>query len=154
MRNIRIFLIVAMFSLFMACSSETATKKKYSTNTNKTTNANVATPTPAPEKGSTLVLTGTSESKTIPCFGRVVEIDEEATATSYTLTGECKSVSVDGVSNKVYVDKIGEIKVVGTSNSVYYGEGLDGKKPKISKKGTSLTVEKKKETSDKKDGGK
>jgi hypothetical protein len=50
-------------------------------------------------------------------------------------------VTVDGVSNEVKVEKVGEIVVKGTSNKVAYGEGLGGKKPKISKSGTSTSVD-------------
>ncbi len=92
-----------------------------------------------------LVLSGTSESRTIPCGGREVEVVEDATANSYTLTGECKKLTVDGVSNKVSVEKVGEISVKGTSNKVTYVEGLDGKKPKITKSGISTAVDSVKE---------
>lgn len=90
--------------------------------------------------GEPLILSGTSESTTFPCNKREVEVVEDATANSYTLTGECKKLTVDGVSNKVTVEKVGEIVVKGTSNKVTYGEGLDGKKPKITKSGVSTEV--------------
>jgi hypothetical protein len=88
-----------------------------------------------------LILSGTSETRNFPCQNREVEVLEEATANSYNLTGECKKVTVDGVSNEVKVEKVGEIVVKGTSNKVAYGEGLGGKKPKISKSGTSTSVD-------------
>ncbi len=140
MKRILLISFTAIF-LLSACGSETETKP---TNTVPDENANVNEATPSPELGGTLVLSGTSESLTIPCNQREVELDEDTTANTYTLTGECKKLLVDGVSNRIYVDKVGEIEVLGASNKVYYGEGLDGKAPKIRKKGTSLIVEKQK----------
>ncbi len=92
-----------------------------------------------------LVLSGSGESATYPCNGREVEVEESATASSYTLTGECKKLTVDGVSVTVNVEKVGEIVVIGVSNKVIYGEGIGGKKPKITKSGTSTSAETKAE---------
>lgn len=97
-----------------------------------------------------LILSGTGETATYPCNGREVEIEEEATANSYTLTGECKKLTVKGVSNKIAVEKVGEIAAAGISNRVTYTEGIGGKPPKISKSGTSNTVESKKAEAEKK----
>lgn len=97
-----------------------------------------------------LILSGTSEGGSFPCGGREVEIVSEATANSYTLTGECKKLTVDGVSNTVNVEKVGEISVVGISNKVIYGEGLNGKKPKIKTSGTSTSVDSKKSIEERK----
>jgi hypothetical protein len=97
-----------------------------------------------------LILSGTSESGNFPCGGREVEVVEDATANSYTLTGECKKLTVDGVSNSVNVEKVGEIFVTGISNKVIYGEGLNGKNPKIKKSGTSTSVDSKKSIEEKK----
>ncbi len=88
-----------------------------------------------------LVLIGSGESTTYSCNGREVEIEESATAISYTFTGECKKITVDGVSVTVNVEKVGEIVVKGVSNKVIYGEGIGGKKPKITKSGTSTSAE-------------
>lgn len=109
---------------------------------------------PADSKAETgdgkLILSGTGEIATYPCNGREVEIEEEATANSYTLTGECKKLTVAGVSNKITVEKVGEIAAGGISNRVTYTEGIGGKSPKISKSGTSNTVESKKAEEEKK----
>ncbi len=94
---------------------------------------------------TTLILSGSGESATHPCNGREVEIEESVTASNYTLTGECKKVSVDGVTVTVNVEKVGEIVVKGISNRVIYGEGIGGKKPKITKSGTSTFAETKAE---------
>jgi hypothetical protein len=88
-----------------------------------------------------LILSEVSDFKTIPCNNREIEISEDATASNYKLTGDCKKVTVAGVSNKVTVDKVGEIIVSGSSNKVVYSEGLDGKKPKITKSGISTSVD-------------
>jgi hypothetical protein len=101
-----------------------------------------------------LVLSSTGASATYPCKGREVEIGEDATANTLTLTGECKKLIVDGVSNSVFVEKVGEIVVTGTSNKVIYGEGIGGKQPKISKSGTSTSVESKKAAEEKKQANK
>ena len=112
---------------------------------NANTNANNANTNADSAEKEALVLDGTGTMSTHACEGRDVEVGEESTANKFFLTGECKKLTVDGVSNRVTVDKVGEIEVLGTGNKVYYGEGLDGGKPKISKKGTSLIVEKKPE---------
>lgn len=92
-----------------------------------------------------LILTGTSQSASYPCNGREVEIDEDTTTGKYTLTGECKKLTVDGVASTVTVEKVGEIVVKGVSNKVIYGEGIGGKKPKITNTGSSTRVESKAE---------
>lgn len=88
-----------------------------------------------------LILTETGEYQTIPCNNREIEVSEDSTASNFKLTGECKKVTVAGVSNKITVEKVGEIVVSGSSNKVIYGEGLEGKKPKITKTGVSTSVE-------------
>jgi hypothetical protein len=98
------------------------------------------------DDGGKLILTGTSQSARYPCNGREVEIDADTTAGKYDFTGECKKLVVDGVASTVWVEKVGEIVVKGVSNKVIYGEGLDGKKPKITKnEATTATVQSKAE---------
>lgn len=92
-----------------------------------------------------LILSGSGESATFPCNGREVEIDETVTASNYILTGECKKLTVDGVTVTVNVGAVGEIVARGVSNKVVYGSGIGGKKPKITKSGPSVTVESKAE---------
>lgn len=138
MKRILALSLTAVF-LISACGEKSV--EKANINTNKDTN----TATPTPEIGGTLLISDEGVNSTIECNERDVEFDAETTANNITLTGECKKLLVDGVSNTVTVDKVGEIEVVGTSNKVYYGEGLDGKKPKITKNGVSAVVEKKKE---------
>lgn len=87
-----------------------------------------------------LILSGSGESATFPCNGREVEVDESVTASNYILTGECKKLTVDGVTVTVNVEKVGQIVVKGVSNKVIYGEGIGGRKPKITKSGPSTFV--------------
>jgi outer membrane lipopolysaccharide assembly protein LptE/RlpB len=154
------FLIAAMF--LSACGYElpkTANSADNSTNsanrnannqsnqTNNAVNAGqpnknaAASQTDGGNAGGKLVLSGNSESATHACQGREVEVVETATANTYTLTGECKKLTVDGVSNTINVDKVGEVVVTGVSNKIVYGEGIGGKKPKITKSGTSTFVD-------------
>lgn len=117
---------------------------------NANVNTNAAAAKPPIDSSVPLLLSGTNEFSKIPCGGRVVEIDETATANDYTLTGECKKITVDGVSNEINVEKVGEIVVKGSSNKVIYTEGLDDKKPKITNSGVSSVIDSKKSLEDKK----
>lgn len=95
-----------------------------------------------------LLVSGVGETSTQNCNGREVEFDEDSTGNNYLLRGECKKLTVNGVANKIEVEKVGEITVAGVSNKVVYGAGLDNKKPKISKTGKDTSVESR-ETSEK-----
>ena len=136
------FITIGLF--LTACGGE-------SQNTNNANaNANSAAAKTPIDSSVPLILSGTSEFSKIPCGGREVEIDETATSNDYTLTGECKKITVNGVSNEIKVEKVGEIIIKGSSNKVIYTEGLDGKKPKIKNTGVSSTVDTKKSLDDKK----
>jgi hypothetical protein len=115
-------------------SPENSNLTKPADNTNSTTPGQKS-------DGSKIVIDGTSESNTFPCADGEVEITKDATANVITLTGECKMLTVDGVSNTINVEKVGEIVLKGVSNKVTYGAGLDGKKPRIKNSGVSTTVE-------------
>ncbi|HSK70975.1 MAG TPA: DUF3060 domain-containing protein [Pyrinomonadaceae bacterium] len=93
-----------------------------------------------PVEGGNLTLSDVGKTAVYPCQGREIEIVEEATANSYTFTGECPKLIVNGVSNKIFVEKVGEVVVSGISNKITYGEGIGGKKPKITKSGTHTDV--------------
>ena len=146
-----IFLIGALIS--SACASQQPETKPAGNSANSQTQnaqnsnnqANQNNQETVNNDGGKLILTGTSQSATYPCNGREVEIDTDTTAGKYTFTGECKKLVVDGVSNVVRVEKVGEIVVAGVSNKVIYGEGIGGKKPKITKSGSSTSVESKAE---------
>lgn len=131
-------------------NSANKNQNKSDTNDSNSTNSNSNAETAKSEDTSPLIYSGTGEGTTIPCNGREVEFTDEATANSFTFTGECKKLTVDGISNKITVEKVGEIVVKGISNKVTYGEGLDGKKPKISTSGTSTEVNTMKSAEEKK----
>lgn len=149
--KLKVFIILTLGFILAGCnyklrepvrSSENTTRESNETG-NSTVYANTNTVTDEGDTGGKLILSDTGRTATIPCREREVEIEEAATANTITLTGECKKLIVDGVSNKIFVDKVGEIVIGGTSNKVIYGEGIGGKKPKISKSGTSTKVEQK-----------
>ncbi len=127
MKNLLIIVALALF--LVGCNDEV--KSKY-------TAENTAPPL---DESGPLMLAHTGNNGMYECNNREVIIDESATANSYRLTGECKSLSVDGVSNEVKVDKVAKISVTGTSNTVLYRDLIEGEKPEISMDGTSLKVE-------------
>ena len=161
--KLKVFIILTLGFVLSGCNYKLREPVKTSTNANTASNSNKDDYTSADTAksgntvsgadetvGGKLVLSNTGESASYPCKGREVEIGEEATANTLTLTGECKKLVVGGVSNSVFVEKVGEIVVTGTSNKVIYGEGIGGKQPKISKSGISTSVESKKSAEEKK----
>lgn len=102
-------------------------------------------------EGGELLITDTGVSATYDCKNREVELDKDTTANSLTLTGTCKKITVDGVANKVSVEKVGQIIVRGVSNKVEYESGIGGSKPKISVSGTSTSAKKKEAETEKDD---
>jgi len=105
---------------------------------NANTNANANAADALPEK---LFVSGVGVTLIEDCKGREIEFDEDSTGNDYTFRGECKNLTVNGVANKVSVEKVGEITVAGVSNKVVYVSGLDGKKPKINKSGKDTSVD-------------
>lgn len=146
--NLKLLVLLAAALFLSSCDYKPFEPEHFEENTNAAT----AQSKQADEKANEinpLILTGTSESRTFPCNGREIEITEDATSNNYTLTGECKKLTVDGVSNSVNVETVGEIVVTGVSNKIIYGEGLNGKKPKIKKSGTSTSVDSQKSLEEK-----
>lgn len=141
----KFFLFFVGILLLAGCSSEQPKNTNAQANQNAANKANV-NPNLVGDK---LIFSGTGESVVTQCDGREVEITADATSGSYTFKGECKKITVEGVSIDVTAEKVGEIVVDGTSVNVTYNEGLDGKKPKISKKGASTFVQSKKEYDEK-----
>ena len=90
-----------------------------------------------------LFISSVGVTLTQDCNGREVEFDEDSTGNTYVFRGECKNLTVNGVANKVEVEKVGEITIDGVSNTIVYGAGLDDKKPKINKRGKDTSVESK-----------
>lgn len=146
--------IILSVSLFWSgCGSDLSPNANRRSNAaNNAVNENVAAANSQNQNdssGGKLILSGISKTETYPCNGREVEIEEPTTTSKYTLTGECSKLTVDGVSNQIKIDKVGEIVVAGVSNRIVYGEGIGGKKPKITKGGTSTSVESLKERQEK-----
>lgn len=142
--NLNILLLIIIF--LAACAGEVPENSNADENANSA-NANAVENKEEPVmEGDLLFLEETGETAAYECKKREVEIS--GTANNFNLTGECKKLTVSGVSNKVKVEKVGEIIVKGNSNKVTYGEGLDGKEPKITKDGISPTVEKIKDPED------
>jgi hypothetical protein len=89
--------------------------------------------------GNRIEVTGTDETSTHKCSpGTEVEIT--GASNTVTLTGECKSVTVNGSSNKVKVEAVGAITVTGSDNAVTWKRGHGKSKPKVSRTGVSNKV--------------
>ena len=135
-----LIILLSVIIILNACASEVSDNLNANQNANAE-NANAVENAEEPVmEGDLLYLDETGETAAYECKKREVEID--GTANNYNFTGECKKLTVKGVSNKVKVEKVGEIIVEGNSNKITYGEGLDGKEPKITKDGITPTVEK------------
>ncbi|RKH18264.1 DUF3060 domain-containing protein [Corallococcus praedator] len=92
---------------------------------------------------ATIDVTGTGETSTHECKpDSTVEIT--GASNNVTLTGECKSVTVNGSSNVVKVEATRVIDVTGASNTVTWKRGHGKSKPKVSRTGmgNKITQEK------------
>ncbi|RKG89595.1 DUF3060 domain-containing protein [Corallococcus terminator] len=86
------------------------------------------------EAEATIDVTGSGETSTHECKpGSTVEIT--GASNNVTLTGECKSVTVNGSSNVVKVEATRAIDVTGMSNSVTWKRVIGKSKPKVSHTG-------------------
>lgn len=75
---------------------------------------------------------GVEQSWTVKCDGtKVQSVVVNGTENKAAITGSCKSITVNGVDNKVTAEYVGNITLTGTDNSVTYKMGLDGKAPKV-----------------------
>lgn len=91
--------------------------------------------------------------------GKDPEVTIESASGTYTLTGTCTKVSINGASNKVSIaaaEKVAvtgssnevtieaadKIAVVGSSNQVRWKKGLKGPKAKVSNVGTQNKISK------------
>jgi len=70
--------------------------------------------------------------------GTVVEVT--GASNTVTLTGECKSITVSGASNKLKAEAVGAITVTGSDNAVTWKRGLGKSKPKVSRTGVNNKV--------------
>ncbi|MCY1032479.1 DUF3060 domain-containing protein [Corallococcus sp. BB11-1] len=91
------------------------------------------------EQEATIDVTGSGETATHECKpDSTVEIT--GASNNITLTGECKSVTVNGSSNVVKVEATRLISVTGMSNTVTWKRGHGKSKPKISRTGMDNKV--------------
>lgn len=83
-----------------------------------------------------VVYDGVSQSWTIKCDGsKVSMVQINGTENTATISGSCKSISVNGTDNKITAETVGSITLQGTDNHLTYKLGLDGKTPKITNNG-------------------
>jgi hypothetical protein len=57
-----------------------------------------------------------------------------------TITGDCSKVEILGHNNKITLDAVGIIQLVGNDNVVTYRQGLNGARPKIEAAGENNRV--------------
>jgi hypothetical protein len=74
-----------------------------------------------------------SVTETIECRGRSFDLD--GADNTFTLLGECPSVSINGTTNTVRVESVGSISINGMGNKVVWGSAIGGAKPRVSLNG-------------------
>lgn len=85
-------------------------------------------------------VTGSGETSTHECKPEV-EVAVTGASNTVTLTGECKSITVEGASNTVKAEATGAITVTGTANTVTWKRALGkAKQPKIRRTGAGNKV--------------
>jgi DUF3060 family protein len=89
--------------------------------------------------GAQLEISSSGNTETHRCSPKT-EVSISGSENEITLTGECKSVSVSGADNKVKVEAVGTITVVGSGNEVLWKKAVGGKKPKVSRTGVDNKV--------------
>jgi hypothetical protein len=91
---------------------------------------------PAAPPGSSIIVSGVNENRTIACSDNSVTVT--GVSDTVAITGHCASLTVTGMQNSVTVDSVDTIDVSGLSNHVAYHSGS----PKITNSGLSNVVEK------------
>jgi hypothetical protein len=92
----------------------------------------------AASRAGTIVRGGSGTVATIQCDGQAVVIN--GASNTYTLLGDCPTVEVNGMSNKVGIETAGTIRVSGMTNQVVWSAALRGDRPVISNSGLNNTV--------------
>jgi hypothetical protein len=87
-----------------------------------------------------LTITGTARPRDEECQGRKVVV--ESTATPVRLRGDCPSVEIRGRSNTVDIDRVDEIVITGSGNTVTWSSGLTRAEPAV-QPGNGNTVRRK-----------
>ncbi|WNG37204.1 DUF3060 domain-containing protein [Archangium violaceum] len=89
--------------------------------------------------GAQLEIAGSSSQETHRCSPKT-EVNISGSDNEITLTGECKSVSVNGSSNKVKVEAVAAINVTGSENEITWKRAVGAKKPKVNRLGVNNKV--------------
>jgi hypothetical protein len=85
------------------------------------------------------VVEGASKKVTVPCGKGGVRV--AGLSNQVTLTGVCENVTVEGKSNTVHIATLGRLTLAGSSNRVYWKDGIDGRMPRIDRSGTDNVAE-------------
>ncbi|MGD2093064.1 MAG: DUF3060 domain-containing protein [Candidatus Aminicenantes bacterium] len=79
-------------------------------------------------------------TKTIHCQGDEVIVN--GNENELTIKGECSRLYVPGNKNIINVEAVAEIDTPGKKNTVFWGKGIDDKKPSITNLGTKNKIKK------------
>jgi hypothetical protein len=85
------------------------------------------------------VVEGASKKVTVTCGKAGVRV--AGLSNQVTLTGVCENVTVEGKSNTVHIATLGRLTLAGSSNRVYWKDGIDGRMPRIDRSGTDNVAE-------------
>ncbi len=85
------------------------------------------------------VVEGASKKVTVACGKAGVRV--AGLSNQVTLTGVCENVTVEGKSNTVHIATLGRLTLAGSSNRVYWKDGIDGRMPTIDRSGTDNLAE-------------
>jgi hypothetical protein len=85
-----------------------------------------------------VLISDDGRTETIECAGNDVTID--GNLNKITLTGECRSVDVNGNGNAVQVAAAAAISSLGDGNTVTWYRGVAGKDPRVSNLGNGNSV--------------
>lgn len=87
-----------------------------------------------------IVINKNSLKKTIHCDGDKVIV--KGNQNKLTIKGECSKLYVPGNKNIINVEAVAVIDTMGNKNTVYWENGIDGKKPSIMNLGTDNKIKK------------
>jgi hypothetical protein len=90
---------------------------------------------PAPPPGTTVIVSGIGENKTIACNETILTVS--GIENTVTVSGHCASLSVSGVDNVITVDSTVSIVVSGFDNRIVFHTG----EPETSTSGSGNTID-------------
>jgi hypothetical protein len=88
--------------------------------------------------GATIEVNSAGASRTIDCRGQRVVVN--GTGNNVMLLGECPSVEINGMNQKVKIEIAGSIEVNGMGNKVIWSEALRGSRPNVENNGMNNSV--------------